>query len=302
MMETPIRHPDVERVREHCAELRLTLRELVETSHRMTTVDRPRLTSLYDAAFGDIEGERQALAIRAAELARRVELLSVKVARGETLTPETIDLVNKVVDKEFARFRQRLREAFEMTDEQREAAAREKVRTAEDDDLVNMYRTLAKNLHPDAVGDSEEKRAAWHTVQEAYQNRDTNRLRTLLTVLGADEIDEASTSLWDLERWHQEERHLEAKVRMEKRKLDRLKAEEPFCIAAELEDQRWIKRHRQELETELAQRTKEIAEHMEHYGELTNGRVPPGTSVTDSKEEQDFQQDFMTNTYFSGRS
>lgn len=301
-METPIRHPDVERVRAHCAVLRTTLRELVEAAHVLSTVERPRLTALYDKAFGDIEGERQALAIRAAELARRVELLSVKVARGETLTRETIDLVNKVVDKEYARFRQRLREAFEMTDEQRERVAKEQMRTAADDELVNMYRTLAKKVHPDAAGETADNLAKWQRIQEAYQQRDARQLRTLLTVLGADEAEDVVTSAWDLERWEQEERSLEAKVRMERRKLDRLKVEEPFCIAAELEDQRWIKQHRLDLETELAVRTKEIAEHLEHYAELTNGLVPPGTNVAETKEEQDFQQDFMMNTYFSGRS
>lgn len=301
-METPIRHPEVEQVRAHCAELRATLRELVETSHHLTTVERPRLTSLYDKAFGDIEGERQALAIRAAELARRVELLSVKVARGETLTQETIDLVNMVVDKEYARFRQRLREAFEMDGAQREQAAREQVRTADDDDLVNMYRTLAKSLHPDAVGESMENRTAWDKVQEAYQQRDARQLRTLLTVLGTDDADGVRTAAWDLDRWKREERELEARIRMERRKLDHLRVEEPFCIATELEDPRWIAQHRQELERELAIRTGEIAEHLEHYADLTHGMVPPGTSVTTSQQDQDFQEDFMKNTYFSGRS
>lgn len=299
-MSSPVTHPEIDRLRLRCADLRLRLRETVEEWHHLVVEERPRLTSHYDRLFGDLERERQRLALQGAELFRRVELLTIKAARGETITPEIVELVNTVVDKEYARLRQRLREALDMDVTQREQAARDRQNTVADNELTTMYRTLAKRLHPDTVGESEELLATWHRVQQAYRDRDGGRLRTLLTVLGADEQPDQTTDQWDVQRWQREERQLSARLRMEQRKLSVVKAEEPFSIAADLEQEQWQQRHRADLEADIRSKQTEIDEHQRRYAELTGGAVPPGT-VADPKRDADFDQEFMENTYFAGR-
>lgn len=267
----------------------------------MVTVEQPRLTHRYDQVFGELERQRQRLALQCAELFRRVELLTIKATRGETITQEIIDLVNAVVDKEYARLRQRLREALEMDDAERERVARHRAGTVADDELTTMYRTLAKRLHPDKVGESEELLATWHRVQQAYQDRDGGRLRTLMTVLGADEHQMPVTDTWDLERWEREEQYLSARLRMEERKLNAMKAEEPFSIANDLENEDWLIRHRGDLERDISAKEAEMAEHRKQYADLTGGSIPPGKIVKDGDQEPDFEQEFMENTYFGGR-
>ena len=61
----------------------------------------------------------------------------------------------------------------------------------------------------------------------------THDLRAWCLPLGADS-DEVETDLWDLERWRSEAQHLESRVGMEERKLDRLRKEEPFNIAEQV--------------------------------------------------------------------
>lgn len=299
-MSSPVPHPEIDRLRQRCADLRLRLRETVEEWHHLVVEERPRLTSKYDRIFGDLERERQRLALKGAELFRRVELLTIKAARGETITPEIVELINSVVDKEYARLRQRLREALDMDASQREQAARDQQNTVADNELTTMYRTLAKRLHPDTVGESEELLAAWHRVQQAYRDRDGGRLRTLLTVLGADDQPDRTTDGWDVDRWQREEHQLSARLRMEQRKLSVVKAEEPFSIAAELDNEPWQRRHRTDLEADIRSKQAEIDEHQRRYAELTGGAIPPG-AVTDPKRDADFDQEFMENTYFAGR-
>ena len=206
-----------------------------------------------------------------------------------------------MVDKEYARLRQRLREAVDMDEEERDRVARQRANTVADDELTSMYRTLAKRLHPDKVGESEELLATWHRVQQAYQDRDGGRLRTLMTMLGADAHQLPITDDWDVERWEREDRELSARLRMEERKLNAMKAEEPFSIAEELDNEDWLIRHRNDLERDIAAKEAEIAEHQRHYTDLTGGKLPPGTTTKDGEDEPDFDQEFMENTYFGGR-
>ena len=300
-MSAPVTHPEIERLRSRCRDLRLRLREVLEEWHLLVTVEQPRLTHRYDQVFGALERHRQRLALQRAELFRRVELLTIKATRGETITSEIVDLVNAVVDKEYARLRQRLREALDMDETDRERIARQRANSVADDELTSMYRTLAKRLHPDKVGESDELLATWHRVQQAYQDRDGGRLRTLMSVLGADEQHMPVTDTWNLERWEREEQQLSARLRMEERKLNAMKAEEPFSIALDLDNEDWLIRHRQDLERDITVKEAEIAEHRKHYADLTGGKVPPGTAVKDGENPPDFDQEFMENTYFGGR-
>ena len=300
-MSAPVTHPEIERLRSRCRDLRLRLREVLEEWHVLVTIEQPRLTYRYDQVFGELERYRQRLALQGAELFRRVELLTIKATRGETITQEIVDLVNAVVDKEYARLRQRLREALDMDEADRERVARQRANTVADDELTSMYRTLAKRLHPDKVGESEELLATWHRVQQAYQERDGGRLRTLMAVLGADEHQMPVTDAWDLERWEREEQHLSARLRMEERKLNAMKAEEPFSIAEELENEDWLIRHRHDLERDIAAKEAEISEHRKQYADLTGGKLPPRAAVKEGEGQPDFDQEFMDNTYFGGR-
>ncbi|MBK7034448.1 MAG: hypothetical protein IPH49_14570 [Ignavibacteria bacterium] len=151
-MTLPQIHPEIEEIRSQYQTVRSDLRAAVEEWHRLSNEVRPRLNATYQHYFGELERELQFKALEGAELFRRVELLSIKIARGERLTPEIIDLVNQVVDKEYAKFNRRLREAFDMDVQQRERAAQQRVDIHDDEELVMMYRTLVKNSTPMLLG------------------------------------------------------------------------------------------------------------------------------------------------------
>ena len=294
-------HPEQTQLADRFAAAQRGIREALEEWHRLSTVVRPRLNAAYESFFGELERQLQVTAIASSELTRRVELLTIKVARGERLTPEIIALINQVVDKEYARYHRRLREAFDMTVDDRNRAAASRIDATDDAELVNMYRSLVKKLHPDANADASEDGTYWHRVQAAYKDRNVSQLRALLSVVGAADVDDTQTASWDLDRWHREVEVLERRRDVEERKLRRLRTQEPFVHEAELEHASWRDAHMRELQSAIAEKEREIAENREHYRELTGGEVPTGTDVTKTKDEQTFEEDFMKNTNFGQR-
>jgi len=300
-MCVPDEHPEIKVLRSQCKQLRGQLKDAVDTWHTMVTVERPRLMALYDAAFREEERTYQELAIQAAEISRRVELLSIKVARGEALTKDAVELVNQVVDKEFSRYRQRIAEAFapQSTDATNKDGSSTSGSGEDDRDLVSMFRTLAKQLHPDSTegeGDIE----AWHRVQNAYKEKDLSRLSALYKTLGVDE-DTSATSAWSVEQWRAEASNLHSRLGMELRKLSRLQAEEPFTIAENLEQEQWIEQRHKEMEKRNQDLERTISTKTSLYKELTGGDVPQSSVARSSQAQMDLDRDFMENTYFGNR-
>lgn len=288
-MQTPDLHPEINELRQRCATLRAELTEVLKEWHRLSVVERPQLLSAYDTHFGMFEADRQAVAFKSAVLFRKIELLMVKISRGETITSQIVDLVNTVVEKEFERV---------ASSEQRVASESSGVVNGE---LVPMYRTLAKKLHPDAVGEDPFLRSLWERVQTAYADKDAYQLQRLLELLVNENGQNQVTDTWGLERWRAEERKLSTRLRMEQRKLERLRTEEPFSIADEITDEVWIKQHTTDLEADLASHRAVYEERQKRYNELTANVLQSTDPTPDEKERQQFNNDFFDNTYFGGR-
>jgi DnaJ-class molecular chaperone len=196
----------------------------------------------------------------------------------------------------------RIREAFDLDVEQRERAATSRQDDTHNGELVNMYRTLAKQLHPDSAHDaSADSLAVWHRVQQAYAAKNVSQMKSLLSMMGAEDVLRSEATEWDLERWQLEVERLETRLRVEHRKLRKLRSEEPFTMEHVIDDEQWQIRHRRELEQAIASKQHEIRENTSRYTELTGGSVPPGTELVKTKDEQSFEEDFLKNTYFGRR-
>jgi hypothetical protein len=293
-MVQPIIHPRIVELRGEIQALRNELRECSDEWHRLTVLERPRLTALYSSCFGDLERKLQVLAVSNAELFRRIELLTIKVTRGERLTPETIDYVNMVVDRAYDRFRRRLQETFDMTTEERNAASSA---TQSDGELVSMYRTLAKKLHPDSGADPDVTQNTWHQVQSAYAARNTAQLASLMAVWESRVADDIVLGSMDADVLAEERDRLTAHVRREKRKLERLQSEEPFVHASLLEDPSWQDAHRASLLSAIDAKSQEWAKNKQRYQEITGSVDVPGQT----KPTSDDGDDFMNATYFGQR-
>ncbi len=293
-MTHPIYHPELDQRRKTCTKLRSAIQDCILEWHRLTYLVRPRLLQLYHQAFGEYEITRQKLALQAAILFRRVELLTIKANRGEQITPETVELVNRVVDVEFARLSQRLESLNSHDDggKKHSNSIHDEQRT----ELVKMYRVLAKKLHPDAGGKKQEE-TFWHLVQRAYRDNDVSQLRALLLIT---DVNTTSVQPDSLQDWIIEEQRLTARLRIEQRKLNSLLHQEPFTLQNHLEDDEWKSNYALDLQREIRAKEREIDEYRTQYLELTRG-FPQQFDQETKRDGQDFHKDFFDNTYFGGR-
>lgn len=298
-----ISSPINDELRGRVKELRTKIRMVLDEWYTLQNIDRPRLLAEYDRHYRDIEIEIQRKTLESSEIGRRVELLTIKRDRGEKLTPEIISLANSFVDKEFAQFHKRINEAYSMTEEQRIQSAINENNTEKDGELPKLYRAIVKKLHPDVSTENDDFSKFWHTAQEAFTNKNLQKMQSLYTLICLDE-DENTRKRSDLlseeDGLQADIKELEIRLERETRKLNRLKNEEPFTLENKLHNSEWLKQHFLKLENELYKKNAEIKQ-FKLLMELLTGEEWQQTHTDKISDEQNFEQEFTNSTYFSGR-
>jgi hypothetical protein len=145
-------HPRIVELRARRAACATRLAEILTEMQHIKNQVLPRLLDDYDTHFRTLEITLQKATLHAAELGRREELFRLKLERGEQLTERMIEVVNTIVDREFARVKKRIRETFDMTAQEREREATDRAERHNTGDFAKLYRAIVKKLHPDALG------------------------------------------------------------------------------------------------------------------------------------------------------
>ncbi|HYF02286.1 MAG TPA: hypothetical protein VEC36_02840 [Patescibacteria group bacterium] len=302
-------HPEIEKLRARVAELRLELRELHQEYYEIQNEILPELAEKYDKLFKKLEVEIQRKTLEASEISRRAEIFTLKLSRGEKLSAEMVKLVNTMIDREFRRFKKSLADAFDKTQQERNVEnetkfSHEKTQSqSASSEIPKLYRAIAKKLHPDAAGDvTGNFKKFWANVQEAYQKRNLQKLRALHQILCVEDqftgkFESEKTELEALER---EVRQLEQKTESEKRKLTRIKTNEPFTFKDQIQDETWIAAQMKKLELQLLKKEREIEQANEILKEIIGGNWLQ-IQKKHEKDDEPFDDDFMRDAYFGGK-
>lgn len=297
LIASPIREELQEKIRRLKASIQSILKEWFE----LQNVVRPRLLDIYDQHFHTLEIDIQQKTFEAAEIGRRVELLSIKHARGEKLTPEIVQLVHTFVDKEFESYRKRMSKAFDESVPTGVPAESGQGKG----DLPKLYREIVKKLHPDVNSESKEFTQFWQETQDAFDKKNLQKMRALHTVICVDDAPANKKnhpeSVSEENALRAEIKELEIRFERESRTLKRLRAEEPFTIEKELHDPEWIATQEQKLKREILKKDHEIEQLRATLHHLTGGEYIPPKPTPEEKEETIFQDDFLENTYFGNR-
>ena len=301
-------HPDVARSRAQIDALRAQLHALFEERIRIRFDTFPSLRDRYAELFGAQERELQELTLALSERRRMVELFSLKLDRGQKLDARTVELVMKAVRTEFARVRARMQAAFsadrrkEFDDSWRPSAVVEHATAPETatpsttkrraEELRDLYRVLAKRLHPDArqVGDGEPRRAYWDLVQRGYQRGDIPLLRTLVhlvEMLGT--LDGQAEPDVEIER-------LRMAVRSERAQLDVLKRDELYQLGDLMNNPDWVADRRARFQADIAQIEQDAAKCDRFLAPILSGQnyAPPEVVRT-------IWSSFVEDTYINNR-
>jgi ribosomal protein L15 len=298
-----ILHPDISLLRGRIATLATELTDCFDERLRLSFEVLPGLRHRYTELFGTLERKVQERTLAMSERRRMVELFSVKLDRGQKLDAMMVELVLRAVHNEFGRIRSRVEGAVNVGERRGRgksagsgaAGAPHEADSPRQRALQgrDLYRRLAKRLHPDLHGDHDPlSKKYWELVQEANMRGDLPLLRTLLHLVETF-VDMNAMSSRTLEA---EEDRLRAAVKGERAIVDSLKNEEVYGLAEKLKDEEWIAARTAELESELRGVEEEI--------EKCDRFLAPILSLRQSNEPYIVQktwEDFVETMYLNNR-
>ncbi len=159
-------------------ELKSKLLNLLDLWHYYQNDVYQEIMFRYDNIFGDLEDEIDDKSQEAVELERKVELLRLKIRRGESINDKSVKFVNLIVQREAKRSN-----SFDKTSsfhnsfnkEQKDNTFANQVEKRkyqcevnDNYELPQLYRSLVKKLHPDVSGDTDDFNRFWDNVQHEY--------------------------------------------------------------------------------------------------------------------------------------
>lgn len=278
-----ILHPDGARLRRRIDELRRQLSRLFDERLRLEYQVLPPLRDRHDALFGDLERVVQLRTLEMSERRRIVELIALKLDRGQKLDDRTIDLVIRAVRAEYGRVRARLharvesrrtksaeRIFFNADHHERVEVGVGEVSRAEE--ARRLYLALARRLHPDVSSDATETLRTWDLVQKAHRVGDLGLLRTLsIVVQGVG--GEIPSDINALER---EAARLERGVSTEEAHLAAIHNGELYAMREKFDDPEFVAARRAAMETDIAALEEKIGRCDAFLGSVLKGRrIPP---------------------------
>jgi len=236
-------HPIINDLYSRLDSCKTQLLSLLDDWHKLQNVIQPRLFFTYDTLFGDLEFEIKQKSEQAEKIHRRIDLLSNKLKNGQKLNENTINYVNMIVENEQTRTRNNKSKSYD----------NERIENKDNDSQSDMYRSLAKKLHPDINGENEHFSKFWHNIQDAYKKGNVHRLRLFHQTLCKESIatynDENPKN--EENKLRREIRKLESNIYEEKLKLTKMKSSEPFNLEDKFNDNIWVNNRKNKLKEKL---------------------------------------------------
>jgi len=312
----PVTHPLLVELRERRKQFSMRLLEVVEEARHIKEHVNPTVLALYEQHFRHLEIALQRKTLASAELTRREELFRLKLERGEKLSAKMIEVVNTMVDREFARVHKRLREAFDMDGHEREREAKRRVKNAESEgEVVRMYREVVKRLHPDVSQQTAAPQQApqaqqhgsdfdkfWHNAQEAYKTRNASQLKTIYELVCLTEERQDFHDMESAEVYLRNEiSRLARRLKSEEDKLRNVKTSEPYTLKDCIQEQQWRDEETKRFEQELAAKERDIERAKTFLQSINAGSWHDAPASKDHEDGRLFNDDFLENTYFSNR-
>jgi hypothetical protein len=246
MSDTPILHPETQRLADENALLREELTGLLTEADQLVHVVKPNLLAMYQARIGVWELRLLRAQWEAARQRREVEMIQASLNRGQNPDPREIQ---GLLDLEFLGWQERVREAAERI-QAAEHRLKHLLPPAEDRELKKLYYALVKRLHPDVTpGLTDDQQRLWRRAQDAYAARDLHELRAL--ALLAEKSSAVAPVSKSLDRLREEQAALTRQIAEMLKRIERIEAAPPFTLRQQLEDDAWLAQRRQELEAEI---------------------------------------------------
>ncbi|MGE5278387.1 MAG: hypothetical protein ACM3SU_15445 [Acidobacteriota bacterium] len=228
-------HPAHAALAAEVAALREELAGLLAEVDELVEFVRPNLLALYQVRLGPSELVLLAARFELARLKRAIDLAQAALNTGQTPDPGRIE---EALEREAEEWKVRLDAAAKKL-----KAAAEHLKgllsKEESAELRMLYLVLVKKLHPDLHPDlSDDEKKLWHKVQEANRLNDLPGMKALVALMEGKLAPKETPAMDALER---EKKVVAKHVETQRKKIATIRAEPPFTMERELNDEAWVK-------------------------------------------------------------
>ena len=238
---------EIKKLREELDILKIEYIKLLNDKDVLTNWGKPQLEALYNTRIGihKIELLQLQLAIKA--LKRKLELVRIAINKNIKIDFDEIELI---IAKELAYAEEQIMmEALKVTESKNLLSNLDSPqRSAE---LRNVFRSLAKNLHPDVnPALTTEQQNIWHLVLEAYQHGDLDKLKALSLVYEK-EIKGTEKELTE-EQLTLAIESIKEGCKIIQAEVTAIKNTFPFTIEKQIKDEEWVLAETEKIKKDAA--------------------------------------------------
>ncbi len=260
-MGNVVMHPEYERLLRKYQGTVKQLSLLICEYDEMVLHNGPMLEARYMEAFGALDMAVYEAYVAVAALKRKIDLVQAYLNRNES--PDLLK-IEAVLKEEFESYQKELqRLAGKMAWAEAllkcEALSAEETRR-----LKELYREMARGLHPDLNPDLTEKmEGLWNRVQKAYKDGDLPLMEALYEIFltskdgHKESIEESEDAFAELEARHN---RVKERVNSYLAKIAGLEKEYPFKFENLLADDKQVEKHQQELKSQTQGYNEQIKE------------------------------------------
>ena len=249
-------HPQVAALQAQLKELREQSARLFAKAEYMQFEERPMLNSLYEASVSVLLFEEFKLAIQIKLTQLEINLVQAYINHNAPIDHYRIEEQVKAARKEYqARIEQKEAE-LKKAEDYLNSPCLSKVETKE---LRDLYRIIAKALHPDLHPDqSRENCDLFIRAASAYRQGDLQTLRQIALILQTSNF-ESLNGLPDQDLLTLIEKARES-IAIFQERIDLMNSQFPFTYRNKILDPQWIKEQQEELKERISKATARLKE------------------------------------------
>ncbi len=260
----------IEKLEQEIAERREELLSVLAHWNYLQNIVQPQLLFQYENLFGDLEIEMEKKARLASELERRQKLLSNQLQNGLRITESTLKFIDNVIRKEAEReSHSGVRREEEITYDASPYSYSVPTAEAANCNISTVYHSIVKKLHPDISGESENFKKYWDSVQYAYRTKNADHLILFQKTLCPDTPRDFDCHAEKELALRRELQDLDTSLYRERRRLERLRNQEPFVFEMPMIDEFWVSRRKRRIRDRIFQIDRQIHFHERMIHNLT---------------------------------
>ena len=251
--------PEIITLQENIASLKQELGKVIFERDEMLNTVKPNLEAEYQKKIGYKELERMETEITARRYKRQVELIRAAVNRQESIEEKDIA---KQLDNEFQEWYKKINEQYEKVKEA-EDRLNNLMSDGDNVEFKKLYRQLVFKLHPDLnPNQTKDEENLWHRVQLTYKSGDLEEMRSLMSILEAQDSAVELPSSKDILK--NRKTKLTKQIQKIISNVSELEQTFPFNIVGKLADKAWVNTKVEEIQEQIHQ----WQEKCEHYETL----------------------------------